>query len=98
MIPFFSVGSGWEQILGQHLTWITSGVSGQVWGVNKEEEVVRRRGVSQLSPTGTSWESVIGPKVTQLDVYGDQVWAVDSDQNLYHGTTNCPGITDKVID
>ena len=58
--------------------------------MNKDKEIVRRRGVSQSNPIGNSWERVVGPKVTQLDVYGGQVWAVDSAQKLHRGSIICP--------
>ena len=87
---FFSAGYEWKEIVGQQLTWISSGADGEVWGVNKDKEIVRRRGVSQSNPIGNSWEHVVGPKVTQLDVYGGQVWAVDSAQKLHHGSIICP--------
>ena len=76
-----SAGTGWEKVDGR-LKWISSGASGEVWGVNNADIIYRREGVTQGNPTGTGWKQLNG-RLAQVDVFGGEVWGVNGDENIY---------------
>ena len=60
----------WIHIPGK-LKWISSG-SNIVVGVNSNNDIFYRKGMSAGRPTGTGWVRVPG-KLMQIEVYGNEV-------------------------
>ena len=64
--------------------WISSGIAGEVWGVNSAHEIFQRTGISEQYPSGTGWrkdESV--SSLIQLSAFDDQVWGVDGNDIIW---------------
>ena len=70
----------WQRISGG-LKWIGSGTD-IVVGVNSQDKIYYRRGVSSSNPTGSGWVYVSG-RLMQIDVDGDQAVGVNSGHNIY---------------
>ena len=64
------------------LKWISSGDSGEVWGVNEDDMIYRREGVTQQNPTGTGWKQVEG-SLGQVDVFRGEVWGVNRNEQIF---------------
>ena len=73
----------WEHIGGK-LKWISSG-NNIVLGVNSNNDIFFRHGISPQAPTGTGWTK-IGGKLSQIDTYGQTVVGSNSGLNVYHLT------------
>jgi len=80
-----SVGTGWIQVDG-YLKWISSGVAGQVWGIDKDKNVFKREGISTDNPIGTAWKKVpgCGTSLAQLSIWAGQAWGVSIDQEVFY--------------
>ena len=75
---------------GSRLIWISSGLYGEVWGINKRINIWRIRGASKWNPTGTKWQLMNGPtNLKQLSIYGRRVWGVDTEDKIYYATVHC---------
>ena len=71
----------WEHIGGK-LKWISSGKD-IVFGVNSNDDIFFRHGISAQTPVGTGWTKV-GGKLSQIDTYGMTVVGANSGLNAYH--------------
>ena len=80
-------GTGWKQVDGL-LNWISSGAAGEVWGVDKKGNVLRREGITGVNPTGTAWkkmpESTKQIYLKQVSIWAGQVWAVNSQDQIFY--------------
>lgn len=66
------------------LKYVSSGTD-IVIGVNAADRIYVRQGISRQTPAGTSWASVGGLlKVVDANE-ADQIWGVNSANNIYHG-------------
>ena len=70
----------WEHIGGK-LKWISSGKD-IVLGVNSNDDIFFRHGISAGTPAGTGWTH-LGGKLSQIDTYGTTVLGVNSGRNAY---------------
>ena len=75
--------SQWEHIGGK-LKWISSGKN-LVIGVNSNDDIYFRHGISSSSPAGSGWTR-IGGKLSQIDTYGVTIVGANSGLNAYHLT------------
>lgn len=82
-----SSGVAWTQIPGT-LKNIAQAHNGAVWGVDTTGTIVFRYGVTQTSPSGTSWIPIDNPVgKTVLSVYGGvggALWAIASDNSIWY--------------
>ena len=69
------------------MTWVSSGVDGEVWALNNGR-IFRRLGVTRGNPTGISWKPMPGYLV-QIDVFGGQIWGIDLQGNIVFGKYRC---------
>ena len=84
-----SKGTNWERVDGR-LVWISSGMVGEVWGVNSANEIFTRDGISK-KPSGTGWFKQNG-KLKQLSALKNQVWGVDGNGTIWSRPMTChPG-------
>ena len=79
-VTHFSAGSAWKKVDGK-LVWISSGSSGKIWGTNKEGNILKREGVTQANPVGSSWEEVPG-ELAKVSVWETQVWGVKENNKV----------------
>ena len=70
----------WEQVAGG-LKWISSGKDFVV-GVNVNDDIYYRAGISASNPKGTKWVR-IGGKLAQIDTDANNVWGVNSAHQTY---------------
>ena len=70
----------WQHIAGK-LKWISSG-NDLVFGVNSNDDIFYRAGISSSKPAGTNWVKVPG-KLSQIDSNGDEVWGANSAMNAF---------------
>jgi len=73
---------GWTQVQtgGNTFTWISSGLSGEVWAVDENGTVFRSGG-------GHEWIEVPGQKMRQVDVFNGTVWGVDRNNKIWSRPT-----------
>ena len=64
------------------MKWISSGKD-IVLGVNSNDDIYFRHGISASTPAGTGWTR-IGGKLAQIDTYGLTVVGANSGLNGYH--------------
>ena len=65
------------------LKYVCSG-DGVVMGVNKNDEIFRRAGVTASNPAGTSWTKLNGG-LKLVDCYNpDYFWGVNFQDSIYH--------------
>lgn len=73
-------GDNWIKIDGK-LKQISSGEYG-VMGVNENDEIFYRKGISNYNLNGDSWENISGRlKFISNGIYG--IWGVNSDNQIY---------------
>ena len=65
----------WEHIPGK-LKWISAGQH-VVFGVNSNDDIFYREGMSRSTPTGSRWVKV-GGKLAQIDTVDNNVWGVNT--------------------
>ena len=53
-----------------------------VFGVNSNDDIFYRAGITKSTPTGTNWVKVAG-KLSQIDSEGNKVWGVNSASNAF---------------
>ena len=53
-----------------------------VFGVNSNDDIFYRGGISPSTPAGTNWVRVPG-KLSQIDTEGDKVWGANSAFNAF---------------
>ncbi len=75
-------GTVWTQV-GGNLKQVDVGQHGDVWGVNKDDDIFMREGVTPQNPTGTAWKQVDG-KLKYLSVGDDIVWGVNADGIMWY--------------
>ena len=73
----------WTQVPGG-LKWVASG-DNIVVGVNSNDNIYYRVGITADNPVGEGWVQVSGG-LSQIDVYGTTVWGRNSAMNIY----TCP--------
>lgn len=74
-------GKKWTRVPGK-LKYISCGEYG-IWGVNKENEVYFREGVTRSNPSGLKWRRV-GGRLRQIEAGKDgQVWGVGTSGRVY---------------
>ena len=62
-----------------------------MFGVNSNDDIYYRAGITQSAPAGSRWVKVQG-KLAQIDTHGDFVWGVNSANNAFYLTlTHCEG-------
>ena len=73
---------GWTQVgtEGNTFTWISSGLTGEVWAVDENDTVFK-------SGSGHEWKEVPGKKMRQIDVFNGTVWGVDSNNKIWSRST-----------
>ena len=72
------------------LKWVGSGRNILV-GVNSNDDIYYRAGMSATNPTGTKWVKVSG-KLMQIDVYENEVVGTNSGNAIYR----CPVSPGKI--
>nr|AMZ02451.1 perivitellin-2 31 kDa subunit [Littorina littorea] len=79
-----NIGTEWKQVSG---SLVTLGVGKDfVIGVNKNDDIWRRDGVTKCTPGGTNWVKLTGA-LKVVDAYnGCYAWGVNSGQNIWLGT------------
>jgi hypothetical protein len=75
----------WTKIDGS-LTQIEAGPNGHVWGVNVNNELYTRIGVSQTSPSGSKWETIGSRSFVSVTIGLDKLYAVDVGNTVYMGS------------
>jgi len=84
-IYYRRVNNGWEQIPGQ-LSDISVGFN-EIWGVNSNDLIYRRTGITESNPKGTGWQQIPG-RLVQVSVSAvgrnPDVWGVNRQDNIYH--------------
>ena len=83
-------GTGWKAVDGS-LVQLEAGPDGKVWGVNSNNELYRRSGVSRTVPMGTSWMKIGGLSLKFITVGKDQLYGVDLGNVVYIGTLQRAG-------
>ena len=79
----------WQHIGGK-LKWISSGKN-VVFGVNSNDDIFYRAGITSSAPAGSHWVHVPG-KLAHIDTHGDFVWGVNSANNAFYLTLDhCEG-------
>ena len=67
------------------LKYISSGEDDVVIGVNANDDIFIRQGISSTNPAGTSWVQVAG-SLSVVDGYLSGVyWGVNSEEAIFHG-------------
>ena len=90
------VSGRWRVLAGSRLVWIA--VSSHVWGVDTRRRLVFRRGVTKDTPRGTAWVRVGGStNYSRVDTWGEDVWALDTEGNIYRRDTRKPGNTKELL-
>ncbi|XP_028395858.1 uncharacterized protein LOC114519877 [Dendronephthya gigantea] len=88
-----SAGVGWVRASGL-LKQIDSGPRGIVYGVNSNNDIFCRTGISHALPFGNSWRHVVG-KLKYISCGNLGCWGVNSNDDIFirHGVTaaNCAG-------
>ena len=80
----------WKRVEGAELVWIA--VGSHVWGVDSENKVVFRTGVTHGQPSGVEWRKVKrAGSLTQIDTMGEDVWAVDAEGKIHRRITQSTG-------
>ena len=72
------------------LKWVGSGRNILV-GVNSNDDIFYRAGMSAANPTGTKWVQVSG-KLMQIDIHENEVVGTNSANNIYR----CPVSSGKI--
>jgi len=77
----------WNQVEG-HLVQLDVGRDGHVWGVNSDNKVYYREGISADKKEGTDWNHIDDMDMKWVAICADgQVWAVDAENsNVYFRT------------
>ena len=75
----------WTKIDGS-LTQIEAGPKGEVWGVNVNQELYTRIGVSQSSPSGFKWKKIGTRSFSSVTVGVDKLYAIDVGYTVYTGS------------
>lgn len=68
---------------GNIFKWISSGLKGELWAVDRDDNVFRRRD----NLDGAEWSQVPGQKLKQVDVFNGIVWGVDKNNHIWFRTT-----------
>ena len=55
-----------------------------VIGVNDNDEIFMRAGISDSKPTGTSWDKLNGRLKVVDALSSNQIWGVNADNNIFH--------------
>ena len=76
-----SLGSSWTLVFGG-LTQITSGPYGVVYGVNSNDDIYCRTGITDSNPKGTGWKH-IGGKLKYVSCGGLGCWGVNSGNQIF---------------
>ena len=69
---------------------ISSGATGEVWGLGGSNKIYRREGVMKKSPSGSKWKQVQG-NLTQLEMFEGKVWGVNSLQEVWNANVSGSG-------
>ena len=73
---------GWRWVKfnteGNTFTWISSGLSGEVWAVDENDNVFKKN---------SHWIQVPGKKMRQVDVFDGIVWGVDRNNHIWFRST-----------
>lgn len=77
--------TNWEKVDGS-LRQIEAGPNGEVWGVNANDELFTRIGVTQGSPTGFAWKRIGGRSFVSVTVGQNALYAIDVGNTVYSGT------------
>ncbi len=75
-------GSKWTSTGDSRFKRIDSGPYGFVTGVKQNNDVVYRVGVSQSTPTGTTWKD-LNKKLVSVKVGSYGIWGIDEFQNVH---------------
>ena len=75
----------WAQISGD-LVQIEAGPNGQVWGVNSNNMLYTRIGVSKSSPSGLEWKKIGTRSFVSVTVGLDKLYAIDVGYTVFIGT------------
>lgn len=77
--------TNWQKI-GGSLRQIEAGPDGEVWGVNSNDELFTRIGVTQGLPSGFKWRRIAGRSFVSVTVGQNALYAVDVGNTVYSGT------------
>ena len=89
-------GTGWKAVEGTSLVQLEAGPDGKVWGVNAQNEIYRRSGVTSTMPTGIFWMKVGGRPSKFITVGKDQLYSIDLSNIVFSGTLNRVGAGQKL--
>ena len=86
--------TNWSKIDGS-LIQIEAGPNGPVWGVNVNNELYTRIGVSRSAPSGLKWQKIGSRSFVFVTVGMSRLYAVDVRNTVFMGTVGktTPGIS-----
>ena len=65
------------------MKYVSSGEKFMI-GVNANDEIFMRAGISDSKPTGTSWVKLNGRLKVVDALSSNQIWGVNADNNIFH--------------
>eukprot|EP00058_Branchiostoma_floridae_P025382 XP_002610872.1 hypothetical protein BRAFLDRAFT_94874 [Branchiostoma floridae] len=85
-----STGTDWVYVEGKELKQVSSG-DNIVWGVDDDNDVFIREGISPSTPTGTEWR-LLPVKMEQVDANPrfQLAWGVNSTDNVLQRIAGVP--------
>ena len=75
-------GTGWQQVDG-NLKHVTVSNKGYVWGVNANDEVFHRQGITSCNVDGSFWRQIDG-SLKQISNGKSGVWGVNANDEIFY--------------
>ena len=75
-------GTGWMQTDGK-LKHVTVSPRGFVWGVNRNDEVFHRQGITNCNVDGSFWKQIDG-SLKQISNGRSGVWGVNANDQIFY--------------
>jgi hypothetical protein len=67
------------------MIYIDVGRDGHVWGVDEEQKVYFRQGISESARSGTHWEEIMDSEFSEVAICTTgHVWAIDMNKDVYY--------------